>query len=259
MKTSYLDSIRKNTFLLQQLVIRDFTTKYKRSFLGIAWSLLNPLLMLLVQYAVFQNLFKFQIKNYVIYLLIGIVLFSFFQESANQAMMSIVSNASLINKAKLSKYILPVSKVISSTINLFLSIIPLLILLIITRNNINIKTIIALYGIVCLIIFSIGVGFILASLQVFFRDVQFLWQILSLAWMYLTPIIYPESILSGNVLSIVKINPLYHFLKFVRTVMIDNINPDISEYIICFGYAAVMLIIGAYIFKKVQNKFVIYL
>jgi ABC-2 type transport system permease protein len=259
MKANYFNNIRKNSFLLQQLVIRDFKTKYKRSFLGIAWSLLNPLLMLLVQYAVFENLFKFQIENYIIYLLIGIVLFSFFQEAANQAMMSIVSNVSLINKAKLSKYVLPVSKVISTTINLLFSIIPLLILMIFTGISINVRTIIAIYGIVCLIIFCIGIGFILSSLQVFFRDVQFLWQIISLAWMYLTPIIYPENILSGSVLSIVKLNPMYHFLKFVRNVMIDNVNPDMYEYMICFGYAAGVFIIGAYIFKKVQNKFVIYL
>lgn len=247
----------KYKFLLNQLVLRDFKSKYKRSILGILWSFLNPLLTMIVQYVVFANLFKFNIDNFAVYLLSGIVFFNFFSEATTLAMTSITGNSTLINKVYVPKYIFPISRVISSVINLVLSIIPLILVMVLTGCKFTPAILLLPYGIICIILFSIGISFILSSLMVFFRDTQFIWSVLTMIWMYLTPIIYPESILTKSILYIVKLNPLYHFIGFIRTILLQGVSPEPISYLICGAYATVVFFIGAYIFKRSQDKFII--
>ena len=252
-------AVQKYRFLIRQLVSRDFKTKYKRSVLGILWSFLNPLLTMCVQYFVFSTIFKNDIPHYTVYLLIGVVVFNFFTESCGMALGAIVGNASLITKVYVPKYIYPLTRVMSSVVNLAISILPLILVSFITGVHFHKSAILAVYFLCCAIIFSLGLGLFLSTAMVFFRDVQFLWGVLNMVWMYATPIFYPETILPDNFRFVLQINPLYHFLKNARICILNGISPEPLVYIQCMLIALVTLVIGAVVFQKGQDKFVLYL
>lgn len=249
----------KYRFLIKQLVARDFKTKYKRSILGYLWSFLNPLLTMAVQYIVFSTLFRSDIKNFPVYLLTGIILFNFFSEAVGQGLISIVANAALITKVYVPKYIYPSTKVISCAINLLISIIPLLIVTILTGTRITLAIFLLPFVLLCLLVFCIGMSLALSSAMVFFRDTQYLWGIACLIWTYATPLFYPESIIPDRFQFILKVNPMYYFVRFARTILIDGISPDPTLYAYCILSAALALVIGSFIFKKAQDKFVLFI
>ena len=250
---------KKYQFLIKQLVVRDFKTKYKRSILGYLWSFLNPLLTMAVQYIVFSTLFRSDIQNFPVYLLTGIILFNFFSEAVGQGLISIVANSALITKVYVPKYIYPATKVISCSINLLISIIPLLIVTILTGTRITLATLLIPFVLVCLLVFCIGLSLALSAAMVFFRDTQYLWGIVSLIWTYATPLFYPESIIPARFQIILKVNPMYYFIRFARTLLIDGVSPDPMLYAYCLLSSLLAFIIGATIFKKTQDKFVLYI
>lgn len=254
-----VETFIKYRFLIKQLISRDFKTKYKRSVLGFLWSFLNPLLTMLVQYIVFSKLFKSDIDNYPIYLLSAGIVFNFFTESVGQGLGSIVSNASLITKVYIPKYIYPVSKVLSTSINMFISLVPLFLAVLITGERITVSYLVLPFLFITLIIFCIGMSFMLSAAMVFFRDTQFLWGIISLLWMYATPIFYPEAIIPESFSLILKLNPMYHFIKFFRIVLLQGIAPQPVEFLYCGVFALLFFIIGNIIFQKSQKKFVLYI
>lgn len=247
------------SFLIKQLVSRDFKTKYKRSVLGMAWSVMNPLLTMCVQYVVFSTLFKSDIPYYPIYLLIGIVFFSFFNEAISMGMTAIVGNASLIKKVYVPKYIYPITRVMSSLVNFGLALIPLFLAVLVMRVPIKASTILLLFDVTCFLTFIIGITLLLATVTTFFQDVQFLWGILCMVWQYLTPLFYPETIIAPQFLNIYRMNPLYQYITFARTCIIDGISPEPVSYFWCLFYAVGMLIIGSAVFKKYQDAFALYL
>ena len=254
-----MQAVHNYRFLIQQLVSRDFKTKYKRSILGVFWSFLNPLLTMLVLYFVFSNVFRFDIAHYPVYLLIGIVSFNFFNEACSMSLSSIIGNAGLITKVYMPKYIYPLTRTISSGINLLISLIPLI--LIGWGNGIGFyrATILALYFLGCLVVFSLGLGILLSAAMVFFLYVQYLWSVFSTMWMYATPIFYPESILPEQFQFVLTINPLYYFLKSMRMCILDGVSPEPRMYALCFVISLGMLCAGAFVFRKTQDKFILYL
>lgn len=251
--------IRRYSFLVRQLIKRDFKTKYKRSVLGVLWSLLGPLLSMSVQYMVFSRLFRFEVAHYPVYLLSGIVTFNYFSEACGMTMISIINNATLITKVYVPKYIFPMTRTVSSFINLILSMLPLMLVTILSGVLPTEAWLLIAYPLLCVCVFCIGVGMILAAAMVFFRDVQFLWTIVSMIWMYVTPIFYPVSILPKQVLWVVKLNPLFYYVDFLRTCIIDGVSPDLRAYLICAVTALASLLLGSLVFKKLQDKFVLYL
>lgn len=250
-------AFQKYRYLMKQLVARDFKTKYKRSVLGVLWSFLNPLLTMLVQYIVFSTLFKSDIANFPVYLLTGIVCFSFFSEATSMSLTSIVGNASLITKVYVPKYIYPLTRVMSSTINFALSLVPLLMVLLITRTPIRPSLLLLPVGVGCLFALSLGIGMLLAAMMVFFRDTQFLWGVVSMLWMYATPIFYPESIIPSHFMTLYKMNPLYHIIRFIRIVLMDGVSPEPKAYFLAIVASVIPLLIGAAVFKKTQDRFVL--
>ena len=262
-KRSYIlnavTAIKKYRFLIKQLVGRDFKAKYKRSVLGVFWSFLNPLLMMIVQYFVFSTLFKSDIPNFAAYLIIGTVMFNFFSESCSMTLGSILGNAGLITKVYMPKYIYPLTRTMSSVINLAISLIPLFLVCVVTGVQFTQAAVLSLYFFACLIVFCLGLGMLLATSMVFFRDTQFLWSVCTMMWMYATPIFYPESILPPNLKFVHQLNPLYHFLKNVRICILDGISPEPIVYVQCLLIALFMLLIGAVVFSKNQDKFILYL
>ena len=252
-------AMQKYRFLIKQLVSRDFKAKYKRSILGVFWSFLNPLLTMIVQYIVFSNLFRFDIPYYPVYLLSGIIVFNYFSEACGMALTSIIGNATLITKVYVPKYIYPLTRILSSLVNLLISMIPLIIVTMLSGLHPTKAYLLIPLMLVCLAMFCLGLGMLLSAAMVFFRDIQFLWGVLTMIWMYLTPIFYPESILPEQVAWVLKVNPLYYFINFLRSCVIDGVSPEPVVYIQCFLISLCVLAVGAWVFKKSQDKFVLYL
>lgn len=258
---AYLKNLGRYRFLMEQLVSRDFKTKYKRSVLGIFWSFLNPLMMMAVQYAVFSRLIDRGggIPYYAMYLLIGIVLFNGFNDCCNQSMRAIVGNAPLITKVYVPKFIYPASKVLSASVNMLLAMLPLLLVALINKLWPCFAWICLPVGLLLLIVFTMGMGFLLSSLMVFFRDVEFLWGVFSTMWMYATPIIYAIDFLPGLVQKLEIFNPMYHYITYMRTIIIDRAFPNASQFLWCIGWSAVMFALGTIVFHKTEDKFIFYI
>lgn len=252
-------AVERYEFLISQLVIRDFKSKYKRSILGIFWSFLNPLMTMTVQFLVFSTLFGSDTVSYPIYLLSGVVCFSFFSECTTMCLTSISGNSRLITKVYIPKYIFPLSRTISSSINLVISLVPLFLACLVLGISLRPQALLFFYFLLCLVVFSLGIGLFLSALMVFFRDIQFLWTVLTQIWMYATPIFYSAEIIPDKFKFVVRLNPLYHFIGNARTCLINGISPEPAAYIYCLLFALVSLLIGAITFKKTQDKFALYL
>ena len=246
-------------FLLKQLVGRDFKTKYKRSVLGMAWSFLNPLLTMAVQYVVFSTLFKSGTPNYPVYLLSGIVFFNFFNEAISMGMTSITGNAALIKKVYMPKYIYPFSKLLSSLINFTLSFIPLLLVMLATGTPVRASLLLLVFDIACLLGFVMGMILLLSTAMTFFQDTQFLWGVIGMMWMYVTPIFYTEQIIPAQFLMVYHMNPMYQYITFARICIIDGVSPAPTAYLWCLLSSVVVLLLGIHTFKKYQDRFVLYL
>ena len=247
------------TFLLKQLVSRDFKNRYKRSVLGVAWSFLNPLLTMCVQYVVFSTLFKSDTPNYPVYLLTGILFFNYLNEAVAQGMISITGNASLIKKVFVPKYLFPMSKALSSLINFLLSLLPLLLVMLLTGTNFRWSLLLLPFDLICMVVFVLGMVLLLSTSMTFFQDTQFLWGVFSMIWMYLTPVFYPESIIPEAYIELYRLNPMYQFITFARTCIIDGISPEPMAYVKCALSALVVFGLGAWVFKKHQDEFVLQL
>ena len=259
-KSIYIN-LKQYSFLLQQLVSRDFKVKYKRSTLGIVWSLLYPLLMMLVMGFVFSNFFKASMPgvSYLAYLLTGLVLFNYFSDATNQSMSSIVSNFSLINKMYIPKYIFPLSKCLFATFNFLLTLIPLYLVLLITGEGINIYHLLLPYMFIFLFLFSLGMSFLLAAISVFLRDMYYLYGIIILIWTYLTPIMYNISIIPEKIQIVFRFNPMYQFINFAREIMLYERIPSGLSFLACFISGTATFILGVFVFRKYQDKFIYYI
>lgn len=250
-------SVRKYSFMLLQLVKRDFKVRYRGSVLGMLWSVLNPLLNMIVLSIVFSQVFR-AIDNYKMYLLSGLVVFNFFSEATNVAISSVVNNFGLMTKVYFPKFILPLSKVLSSTINLLISLTVFIILGSFMEVNIWWGYLLIVYMLLCLLLFTTGVSFILSAMQVFMRDVQHLYSVLIIIWMYSTPILYPIDIIPKGFMPIFKANPMYNYINFFRDITLHSTIPDLNSFIICFLWGIGMFIIGSIAFVKSQSKFIYY-
>ena len=220
--STYIQNFLKFRPLLNELVARDIKIKYRRSILGVLWTLLNPLLMMVVLSVVFTNLFKFDIENFPIYILSGQAIFNFYSDATNNGMSSIMGSASLIKKVYIPKYLFVVSRICSSVINLAASFSALLLVMMAMRVELHYTIILAVVPVLLLIVFSLGIGLLLAALVVKFRDIMHLYSVFITALMYLTPVIYPMSILPDWLTVIVKLNPLTNYLMMFRNVMLNN-------------------------------------
>lgn len=252
------DFICRYRYLLKQLVLRDFKIKYKASVLGVFWSFLNPLLMTLVYHLVFSNLFSSQ-ENFVVYLMTGTVLFNYVSESTTLGLNAIVGNAGLITKVYIPKFIYPLSKVLSSAINLVISMIPMMVLMLLTHLPFTKGLLLLPILVFLLILFCTGLSCILSTCMVFFRDTQFLWAVLLLMWNFLSPVFYPESIIPASIIGIYRMNPLYQYMTFMRSIVLYGTAPDPGCFGYCLAASLASLGIGLLIFRKYQNRFATYL
>ncbi len=249
----------KYTNALFSLVKRDFIVKYRRSVLGIFWSVLNPLLMMIVISAVFSYLFRFDIEHYPVYYLTGYIMFTMFSSSTSSAINSIIGASELIKKMYLPKYLFPVEKCLFEFINISVSFVALMIVLIWFRVPITISWLMIPLPFLSILLFSIGISFILSSLNVYFRDIGHLYSIVTMVLMYATPVIYPVSILPPKIMAIMNYNPLYHFIDYFRVLVIDGKIPSLDSALICTAFALGTFLFGALVFKMLQRKFILYI
>lgn len=259
MLKNFIKNFLKYKGLLYELVIRDIKVKYKRSVLGLLWSLLNPLFMMIVLTIVFSNLFRFDIPNFPIYLLTGQIIFGFMSESTNMSMNSILSSGSLIKKVYIPKYIFPISKVLSSFVNLIFALLAVIIVMFVTKTKITLTVLLVPLSFLYILLFCIGIGLILATYVVFFRDIVYLYGIFLTAWTYFTPIFYPATIIPEKFRMIMYYNPMYYYIEHFRDIILYSKVPSIKLNLICIGMSSVSLIIGCFVFYKNQNKFILYI
>lgn len=246
--------------LLQQLVMKDIKLKYRRSFLGYVWSILNPLMIMIIMVLVFSNMFRFDIANYPVYLIIGQTIFNFVSESTNQAMFSITGNAALMKKTYVPKYIFTLSKISSSFVNTIFALGAMLIVFGVCRVRFNFYMLFIPIILLQVYIFCVGLGLLLAQGTVFFRDIQYIYGAFLTAWMYLTPIFYPIQQLPFELMWMIKhFNPLYAYITQFRMIVLEGVFPDPRLILYGFVVSFVGLGIGSWFFIKKQDHFILYI
>lgn len=253
----YIQNFLKFKPLLRELVARDIKIKYRRSVLGVFWTLLNPLCMMVILSIVFSNLFKFDIENFPLYILSGQVVFNFYSDATSGGMSAIIGSAPLIKKVYVPKYLFVISRVFSSFINLLASFTALLMVMVATRAELHWSAFLAPLPLLLLVLFSLGVGLILAAVTVKFRDIMHLYSVFVTALLYLTPVIYPMSILPSWLHKIVMLNPLTNILMMLRDVMLNNTVFSMGSLAVAVIEAALSLGIGLYVFYRNQDKFIL--
>ena len=258
MATQSQTGLRRSWFTITSLVTKDFKLKYRRSVLGVLWSVLNPLLMMCVLSAVFSTFFRWDIENYPLYLILGNTLFALMADSTNTAMHSIIDSAPLIKKVRINKIIFPIERVLFQLVNFAISLIAVALVLIWFRVtptwNMFLLPVLLFY-VVC---FSAGLGLLLSSLAVFFRDVIHLWSVAITAWTYATPLFYPVEILPEWMMGFEEINPMYHYVMYFRDIMIWGTHPGVMENLLCLGFALLTFVVGFAVFKLTEKKFILY-
>jgi lipopolysaccharide transport system permease protein len=255
----FLLNFNKYRYLLNQLVKRDIKLKYRRSVLGIFWSFLEPLLSMIVLTIVFSTLFRSNISNYPVYYLVGMLVYQFFSSGTNTAMRSMVSNASILKTVYIPKYLYSLSAVISNFVTYLLSLIVLFMVMIVTNVNFTVYIIFASLPILALLLLTVGVGLIVATINVFFRDMQHLYGVFLMLLMWFTPIFYPPEIVPSTFRFIQEFNPLFAIITCCRSSFLYGTLYDINVLLFAMGSAILALIIGIVLFYKLQDKFILYI
>lgn len=253
-----IERLMKNKFLFEELVKRDFKQKYKRTVLGMVWSILSPLLMLGILYAIFGQFFGRGTSHYMIYLFSGQIIYNYYVESTTEGMNALMSNASIFTKINVPKYLFLFSKNISALINF--AIILFIYFVFVWNDGICFtwKFLTLIYPIVCLIIINLGIGLILSALFVFFRDIQYLYRLFTQVVMYSSAIFYSINNLPQHIQNWFYLNPIFVGITYFRSVVIENTIPSFCIHAILATYAIVLLGIGCYVYKKYNYKFLYY-
>lgn len=253
-----IGAFQRFTPLLRELVVRDIKVRYRHSVLGLVWTVLNPLLMMVVITIVFSTLFKQNIPNFPIYYLSGSLLFSFNSESTTTALNSMIANSSLIKKVYIPKYLFPFSNILSGLVNLGFSLIAMFIVMVITGAPFHITLLLIPIPIFYTFLFSTGLGILLSALTVYFRDIAHFYSVFILAWTYFTPVFYPVEILGERAMMLMRLNPMYHYITFMRELVLNGNFPSMKENLLCMVMGLFMVALGLLVFYKKQDKFVLY-
>ena len=248
---------KRYKFVFAELVKRDFKKKYKRSYLGVLWSMLSPLFTLLVLNFVFGTFFGRTQEYYTMYLFSGWLIFHYYNEATTGAMNSLVSNANIFSKVKVPKYLFLFARIASTSVNYFLTLIIYFVFAIIYRVPITWKYITLIYPIMCMFLMILGIGLILSALFVFFKDIKYLYSVFTTALMYATPLFYTTDIL-GDKAWIFYLNPLYYYVSYFRSVVINGAIPGLAFHGLMLAISLILFAIGCWMYKKYNYKFLYY-
>lgn len=253
-----IHKLKQHQFLFEELVKRDFKQKYKRTILGMGWSILSPLLNLLVMSLVFIQFFGRNTPHYTIYLFCGNLVFSYYREATTGGMHALMANSSIFTKVNMPKYMFLLSKNVSSLINFGLTLCVFFLFVLLDKVPVGIHFLSLLYPICCLIVFNIGVGLILSALFVFFQDITYLYDVFTMLLMYLSAIFYKVETFSAAVQRLFLCNPVYCYIKYFRVVVLEGNIPSLAFHLLCAFYALFAAAIGGYIYKKYNHSFLYY-
>lgn len=254
--------LKRDVAILTELVRKDFKLKYRRSVLGVVWSVLNPLLMMLVMAAVFTHFMRgndMPANVYPVYLIIGNITFSLMSGATTDGMWSIIQAAPLLKKVKVNRLVFPVQKVLFALVNFALSLIAVALVMLVCQTPLGWQAIFIVPLLFYLVVFCIGLSLLLSTLAVFFRDVIHLWGVVITAWTYLTPIFYTMSLLPEWMQGLMKWNPMYQYIEYFRSCVLYQQVPSLMSNVVCVAMALVSLGIGLLVFKKNEHKFILYI
>lgn len=256
-KRTLFDRMREHSFLFTELVKRDFKKKYKRTYLGMLWSVLSPLLTLLVMSLVFTKFFGSNIEKYPIYLFCGNIVFSFFTDATNGGMGAIMGNADIFSKVNVPKYLFLLSRIVTSLINFALTFVVFLIFCLIFRVEFTPYFLALVIPLCCLTVFNVGMGLILSALFMLFRDIQYLWSVFTLLLMYVSAIFYDVEQF-GDAKILFNLNPVFVYIKYIRQLVLYRELPSVWLNAIALGYAIAALVTGVLIYKANSHKLLYY-
>jgi ABC-2 type transport system permease protein len=244
--------------LIWALALKELTLRYKRSFLGFVWALLNPMLLMLVLTVVFSTIMVMKVPHYPVFVLSALLPWTFFSQSVSYAAESIVGNADLIKKVRVAKLVFPVAAVVSNMINLLLSMIPLVLIVLVTRHPFHLTWIYLPVPLLALILTTMGATFFFATANVYYRDVAHIVQIVLQVWFYVTPIIYSLDLFPAQYRIFFKLNPLLYVLNGFRLSVYYGMLPTWQSVFASFACGFIALYVGFRIFQSRQDEFVFY-
>lgn len=253
-----IETLKKHQFLFEELVKRDFKQKYKRTALGMAWSVLSPLLTLLVMKIVFTQFFGRSTPHYTIYLFSGNLIMAYFKESTKGGMNALMSNAKIFSKINVPKYMFLLSKNVSALINFLIILVVYFFFCILDGITFGVHMLALVYPLACLLTFNIGVGMVLSAMYVFFRDTQYLYDVFLTLLTYVSAIFYTIDQFSATIQSLFLLNPVYCYISYFRIIAIDSTIPSFGLHALCAFYAVAALVAGAVVYKKCNHKFLYY-
>lgn len=247
-------SLLRHRDLIWALVLRDLRVRYKRSTLGLVWTMLQPLLTMSVMVVVFSTLFRFDLPSYPVYCLAGILFWNFFSQSIVASMVSLRANASILHKVPLPKEVFPIATVISGVVNLLLALVPLGLILVVTGHPLHPSLLFLPVAILLAALFTLGMGLLLSPLAVFFTDVVEMVGVAMSLLMYLTPIFYPMAILPDRYRLVVRFNPVRSILEVFRDPIYFGKIPPLTHLGVAVGFATLALLVGATSFRRNSDK-----
>jgi ABC-type polysaccharide/polyol phosphate export permease len=258
-KLSVINEIRDlaaHRNLLWNLVRRDLTVRYKRSMIGFFWTMLNPLLLMIILTVVFSTIFRFEgIENYPTYFLSTYLVFGFFAQTTNQSMASLAWNGALMKRVRVPKSIFAVSTTLSGLVNLCLAYIPLFLIMLVTGAPICLTVLYLPFSFLLIAMFTLGVSLLMSAMAVYFEDVQHMYQVATFGLMYMTPIIYPISIVPFRWLWVIRANPLTHLVKLARDPVYGCTLPGAHVILASSAAAVIALVLGWVVFHKLARGF----
>jgi len=252
-------SFNRFKYLLMMRVKRDFIARYRKSVLGVLWSLLNPLLTMLIMTLIFSTIFAHAIPNFPVYLFSGLVIFNFFSESTSQSMGSIIGSEGIIRRIYIPKYIFPLTRVISSLINMAFAILAMFIVVVATGAPFHWTMLLIPIPIFFTFVFALGVSLMLSALAVYFRDLTYLWGVILTLLQFMSALFWPIEILPPGIRPFIGLNPIFQFISYMRSLVLDGVVPDLWTNLVCASLALVSLCVGTYVFMTKQERFILYM
>lgn len=241
-------------FVIKELTTREIKRKYARSYLGILWSVLNPLLSMTVMSLIFSTIFKRNIENFPIYYLTGTIFWSLFTGATNSAMTALVDNKSMLIKVRLPMEIFPLSRCYTALVNLGYSLIAYIAMLLVFRIPFQPYMLLLILYSVLLFLFALGIGYTLSILYALFGDIKHLYSILLTLWMYISAIFYPVESTSGVMQEVIIHNPVYNYIACARKCVLDAALPSVNEWLRMFVWSIGMYIAGKWFFRKMKSR-----
>ena len=252
-------SFNRFKYFLMMKVKRDFVARYRKSVLGVLWSLLNPLLTMMIMTLIFSTLFADNIPNFPVYLFAGLVIFNFFSESTSQSMTSIIGNEGIIRRIYIPKYIFPLTRVISSLINMAFAVVAMFIVVVVTGAPFFWTMLLIPIPIFFTFVFALGLSLMLSALTVYFRDLAYLWGVTLTLLQFMSALFWPIDILPESVQPFIGLNPVFQFISYMRSLVLYGVMPDLWTNLVCASLALVSLCIGTYVFMTKQERFILYM